>query len=437
MTANSIPGEPGGLHTLASQLLAAAEDMDAVRGRVDINGLQGSWSGYAADAFRGALHDLPGELGNSASAFAGAGNAVNAFASRLAEIQHEARWHERQLEDAESERQAVTARQQSATAELDAARLRHSLATDPLSLQTAKAAVDAGERAVGAALADLEELAGRITRLTQAANGLRADYEQAVYACCNALEGVRGSGGHSLGGWLTSALAGLVGVAGPTAASWWLGDVRGLEADAGQLTHGASTLQSLLDDADHLVEQGVPVSMLGRWASSLIRVADSPAFRFVGRASAVLQAYFAYDDARTAWSQTGWENPPGREFTVGATIASDAVLAWWPADVANLATGGALSADIKGIGLIGGGLITEGLPGALRGDEQFEKNALSGEYGGFVRDVAVDTNFAIEHTAELPSAMLQGTEDLAKEAWQDGTSMVTGTLQEASHLLKL
>lgn len=409
-----------------------------VRGRVDANGLQGSWSGSAAEAFRGSLRELPGELGKVASAFGDAGQAVGSFASRLAEIQHEAAWYNRQIEGAKDEHGAALARQASVKAQLDDARLRHSLATDPVGLQTAKAAVDAGESAFRSAAADVEEIAGRVAKLVEGTVKLRSEYEQAVLSCCSTLDGVRSSGGRSFGAWLQAAVAGFVGAA-QTAASWWLSNGRRLENAAGQIAQRADSLYGLVDDATQLVEQGIPVSMLGRWAVPLVRIANSPAFRFADRVAGpvnyVLLAYTAFDDAKTALTETGWENTPGRIFTTYATADSDLVLAWWPAAVANLASGGALSADIKGIGLIGGGLISGGIPGALRGDEQFANNAASGQYGGFVRDFAVDENFAIEHTGELPSAMLQGANEIAKGAWHDASNVAHGAWSEGKSLL--
>src|SRR6202020_1120726 len=138
----SIPGDPGALQSLAARLRQAAGDVESVRGRVSQNGLDGAWSGQAGDAFRGTLHELPGELTPIATAFDGAAQSLAGFATRLAELQEQARWYEDQIIGARQELNEAHARNAAAETKLRVARLAHAAASDPVSLHTAQSAVN-------------------------------------------------------------------------------------------------------------------------------------------------------------------------------------------------------------------------------------------------------------------------------------------------------
>jgi uncharacterized protein YukE len=196
-----IPGSPGGLEALASQLNNAANDIDSVRDRVATNGLEGTWSGHAADAFRSSLHELPSELAKVGGAFTSAAGAVSAFAGRLSELQQQAEGYQRRAEEAERELQDANARHAEAQTKLDESRVAHSLATDPVSLNTASQAVTLGESVVRQTAADIEEVGGNISRLVSAQQTVRDEYEDAVRVCSAALDAARDSGGHALSGW--------------------------------------------------------------------------------------------------------------------------------------------------------------------------------------------------------------------------------------------
>jgi uncharacterized protein YukE len=196
-----IPGSPGGLDALAGQLHAAAGDIGAVTNRVASNGLEGAWSGQAADAFRSSLHQLPGELGKVGTAFTDAAGAITQFAAKLAELQEKARWYNEHVANVEQELRDADARNEQAQTTLDKARLEHSLATDPVSLSTTSRAVSLGESFVRQAASDMEDAEGSLAQLISGGNGVRGEYESAVRVCCAALDAARDGGGSLLSGW--------------------------------------------------------------------------------------------------------------------------------------------------------------------------------------------------------------------------------------------
>ncbi len=448
----SIPGDPGGLTALASQLRAAADQIGTVQGRVAANGLQGSWSGDAAEAFRASLHQLPGELAGVSAAFEEAAQALSSFASRLTDLQQRAQWYERQIETARQEESDSRARQAQAQTALNAAHLHYSLATDPVSLHTAKQALELGESSVRQAVAEVDDAIGRISRLMSEAVTLRQEYQAAVNACCGALDGVRHSSGSSLA-WLGSAIFGLMGHMDGGIGVWWHNGGRRLLEDA-------DNVHDLAGMVGWLVEHGVPVSKLGGWAVPIVREANNPLFKGAGKMFLPLAAYGAYEDLRTAFGDSSGENLLGTGFTLGWTGTSDAFLLWPPAGYANLITGGALSADLNGVGLIGGRALSTGtdgalaayradtadrasgnylglawnvggayasgsVSGALQGDAQFAGNAASGQYGGIVKGFARAENFVIEHPGDVPAAGAHAAESAAKGAWHAGGRLLS------------
>ncbi len=188
MTSIDIPGSPGGLDALAGQLENAANDINAVGDRVATNGLDGEWSGQAADAFRSTLHRLPGELTTVGGAFGDAMGTIRSFAGRLAELQQQAQWYQEKMEESERDLQAANARHDEAAEGLRNANRAQAAATDPVSLNAAKQAVDLGESMVRQAIADVEDIGGQISQLNSGTDSIRREYEEAVRSSCSALD---------------------------------------------------------------------------------------------------------------------------------------------------------------------------------------------------------------------------------------------------------
>lgn len=187
MTTIDIPGSPGGLEALASQLESAANDIDSVRDRVATNGLEGEWSGQAAEAFRSTLHRLPGELGAVGGAFGDASGTIRSFAGKLAELQQQARWYDEKLEESERDLREANARHGEAAASLRSANRAQAAAADPVSLHAAKRVVERGESMVRQAIADVEDIGEAISQLDSGVDSMRREYEEAVRSCAAAL----------------------------------------------------------------------------------------------------------------------------------------------------------------------------------------------------------------------------------------------------------
>lgn len=259
----TIPGDPGGLSGLASQLGSAAGEVGAVQGRVAANGLGGSWSGAAAEAFRSSLDELPGELAKVAHAFGDAGHAISAFVARLSELQQKARWYNQQLDSARHDLAAAESRRSTAQAELRAAQQRQRAAHDPGSLHAAQSAVGLGESRLGQALAQVEDASARISRLEHAAAGLREEYDQAVRACCAALDGARHGGSQSLLGWVGNQVRGM-------------GEF--VEGGVATLWHGAANLADDVEEGlEHLADAGLREldEHWGEWRQTLLAFDDA------------------------------------------------------------------------------------------------------------------------------------------------------------------
>lgn len=239
MTTLDIPGSPGGLEALAGQLENAANDIDAVRDRVATNGLDGEWSGQAADAFRSTLHRLPGELATVSGAFGDATGTIRSFAGRLAELQQQARWYEEKLEESERDLREANARHDEATANLRSASRAQAAAADPVSLHAAKQVVERGESMVRQALADVEDIGGELSQLNSGADSIRREYEEAIRSCCSALEAANPPG-ESMWSGLRHGFDEMTGGAIRLGGAVWRGTDRGLhDAEKG------------LDDAAH------------------------------------------------------------------------------------------------------------------------------------------------------------------------------------------
>ena len=191
----TIPGDPGGLIGLASQLAGAASDVQDVHDRVATNGLEGAWSGHAADAFRSTLHSVPGELDTIVAAFNEAASAVRGFAGELEELQANARWHNQQLASEEGELERARATAAARQAEVASAARAHASATDPVTLSNASRALAASEGMLRAATSDVEGLGSAISRLAGTGSQIEEEYNAAVRRTAGAIEAARASAG--------------------------------------------------------------------------------------------------------------------------------------------------------------------------------------------------------------------------------------------------
>lgn len=443
----AIPGDPDGLRAIAARLQTARDDVSSVQGRVASNGL-GDWSGSAGDAFRSSLNKLPGELGSVAGAFDEAAGAINSFSGQLTGFQERAAYYANRIKTLEQELAATQHRHDEAQSRVQAARLRESAAHDPVSLKTAVDAVRYGLSLLHQALDDLDLHSQEITRVQHEAQVNREDYENAVRACCAQLQGASDSCTHSNGSShiSVSSIVGGIGL-------FWARYLKRPEEDA-EWVYGR------LDALGKLVENGVPVSRLGRWAVPIVRMEENPIFKGMGRLFIPFAVYGTFQALRTTLDETRGENILGRAYTSVATAGGEgALMLWWPAGVANLTDGGALSADVHGVALIGGGelsggmsggrnayqqdvrdresgnylgltehvvggAVSGGVRGALAGDEQFANNAASGRYGGVVKDMAKGEDFAIEHPKAALEAAVHAPVSAVKDLYHGGVHLL-------------
>jgi WXG100 family type VII secretion target len=198
----TLKGDPAALESLASRFGTAATNVAEVQQRVAANTLAGEWSGEASERFRGALSPLPGHLQNIATAFDEAGRTVGSFANSLAGLQREANLYNEELASYEHEAAVAQERADAEQTRLDEARLRHSLANDPVSITTTRTAVDLGESLVRQALSHVEEVADQAPRLAQWEARIAAEYQLAVASCCEVLDASRSEGTTPFAGWL-------------------------------------------------------------------------------------------------------------------------------------------------------------------------------------------------------------------------------------------
>jgi uncharacterized protein YukE len=186
----AIPGDPDGLMAIAGRLQAAHEDVSSVQGRVAVNGLQGSWSGSAAERFRSSLQKLPAELSNVTAAFDAASSSVNRFAAQLVGFQEKASYFANSIRSQEQDLDAAQQRHDEAQSQVNAARLRESIASDPISLNTAADAVRYGLTRLQLAIDDIDTHSNEIAKARREAQVNRDDYEAAVRACCATLQDI-------------------------------------------------------------------------------------------------------------------------------------------------------------------------------------------------------------------------------------------------------
>ena len=153
-----------------------------------MDGAIAGWEGEAANKFRSSLEELPGELGTVASAFDAASSSIRSFAGQLTDFQNNAHYYASRIKSLEEELKSSQRQHDEAEATLQAARFRQSLATDPISLKTAVDAVSDGISKLKSALDAVEANSGELAKLRSDAQTNREDYEQAVRACCTALQ---------------------------------------------------------------------------------------------------------------------------------------------------------------------------------------------------------------------------------------------------------
>jgi uncharacterized protein YukE len=197
----TIPGDPGGLQTLASQLRGAGDDVLSVRERVATNGLQGAWNGQASDAFRATLHSLPSELDKIVDAFGESASAIGSFAARLEELQQAAAWQNRQLALAEEELHSARTREASEKANVTASQRAHDTATDPVTKSTAARALSSSQGLLRQAASDVDDAASHIGALAGGGESLMGEYHDAVNAATRVLSAARHSAGRSWTAW--------------------------------------------------------------------------------------------------------------------------------------------------------------------------------------------------------------------------------------------
>jgi hypothetical protein len=185
-----IPGDPGGLIGLGSQLMSTAERVSEVGGQVTANELPG-WAGVAGDAFRSSLQTFPGELSQARSALQSAGQRVRTFGQDLEGYQYTARTKAQQIAQNKADQQVAQTRADAAKTKVDAATAARDATTDPISLKTAHKVLDAAvdlfhtagsalQSAVDEGEALLREAEDNFQRYLQAAEDVAGEIEGAL-----------------------------------------------------------------------------------------------------------------------------------------------------------------------------------------------------------------------------------------------------------------
>lgn len=184
----AIPGDVGAVESVAARLRSIASDVHAIQGRVVRDGLHGSWSGHAADQFRHALGEVPGEIEKLGASFTMAASVMQTFAGELAECQRRAEWLAEKIEQEQSSQREAERRHERAQTELRAAERQHAGAADPVSQSRAQAAVDRARTSAATARDDAHGHGEEISRRLREAASNRDDYERAVRTCCSGLD---------------------------------------------------------------------------------------------------------------------------------------------------------------------------------------------------------------------------------------------------------
>jgi uncharacterized protein YukE len=186
--ADAIPGDVGGLEGLAGQLSTTAADVQSIQSRISSEGLAGSWSGHAADAFRAALNDLPAELEKLHGSFGAAAQVLRSYSSSLGEFQGRADWYAEQIEHTEGELRGAQQRHSAAQSDYTAATHAYVSAGDPITKASAQQSLDHAGASAARAAGEVDEISGRISSLRTAAHANRREFEVAASACCSGLD---------------------------------------------------------------------------------------------------------------------------------------------------------------------------------------------------------------------------------------------------------
>ncbi len=256
-----IPGDAGGLFTLASQMQGAGEDVQSVRDRVATNGLEGAWSGAASDAFRSTLHSLPGELDSIAGAFMDASGAVGGFAGRLEELQSTAAWLNSEMARREEEMNAAAERAAVESRNVDAAARSHAAATDPASKSAAASALSYSEGLLRSAKSDLEEAGSALGGLGSTGAELMSEYRDAVNSTVSTLDTVRHSVHRGLLGSIAHAAAGVFKGAEHLIGSAWHDAKAVAEEGLKEFDKHWKTIRRFLEDAAEVVAVAALVAL--------------------------------------------------------------------------------------------------------------------------------------------------------------------------------
>jgi hypothetical protein len=439
VTANTvIPGDPGGLASLASLLQSAAEGVDGVRGRVSANGLP-DWTGNAGDAFRASMDRFPGEMGPVSDALRSAGGQLSSFASMLEGFQRTAASQNDQIADNAAAQAQARYHQSLAQTQYDAANAAHQAASDPISLQTAGRALSVARDGLNVAADAVGMVVSEGERIAAEAAANFAAYRRAVEECITTLggaapgiasflTGIEGRVG-SIGQAIDSYLATRLHEAGDDAEDLARGDdplLRslpvGLLFGAGgaavtMALRGDDWLQSslgarLFNDAGNTINwsEGAARGSLDwlaahgpdgeeearEWLNSiddargqLDMLDDSGAMRVFGGIGYGLTVAGDLNDENRALLGYAGEDAAGRWTASGLQIAGDVALARFPpATLANLLTGGVLHSDVSGLAMIGGGALSGGVKGFDESIGSAETDADSGDYLGAAGDLA-------------------------------------------------
>lgn len=295
---NAIPGDPGALQTLSSQLRATAGQVADIRGRFAGRGTGAHWSGRAAEAFRSSLNELPGELDKLYGSYTVAADAIGAYAGTLAELQGRANWYAGQIEEAAAAQQAAQARSAAAARDLHAARQAHASATDPVSQSSAQRAMEHAGSAIAHANAEHDEALSKVASLHAAAAANHDAFEAAAQTCCSQLDiashlGIRNSVVKALehvGGQVLQTLASPFVWAGKEVYKW--GD-HALH-DAETFLHDPSweNLRNVLEDAKAPLEVAGAALLIAGLAASVIASggADAPVLLALADAAGTMDA---------------------------------------------------------------------------------------------------------------------------------------------------
>lgn len=435
----AIPGDPDGLRVVAARFDAARTDVESVQQRVAVNGLQGEWTGTAADTFRGSLDKLPAELSVIAAAFERASDDVGSFAGQLAGFQEKAAYYARQIESQETELRAAQQRHSAAQSKVDEARLKQSLAADPVSLKTAGDAVSLALSLLECARGDVEESSSQITRLRGEARENRQDYDQAVSACCSALDGAGTTPSHH-GGSNGLVIPGII--------SWVNKLVHDFEHDRGggttKQTHhgdGWAILGTVLwggGEATGITSalgfimksramSGLSINRLG---AGLRDLDENPWLKGAGTAFNVVNIGTSF---ATSMDESRGESGRGRATTVAMSEVGAGVL-FVPVvgevmGGANALDGGALSADMQAISDIAGGAVSGGWHGANVALNTWATDAYNGSFDPVVAGIAHVENAVIDRAYPVVASVSH----IVSHAVSHGVDRATSDAEQWTH----